>query len=654
MDSKIVNIEILVIYFLLLIPWPQTQVIKFLCSKDSSRLVRKIVRSKWTPILDKYQVKLPLECPLHPLRDLFAPRQDAKKRDRPTQWTCRLCGKSFYQEKFLDLHFESRHKTTINEAEDAVCLAEFCDIMRCEVFQTEESSSLKVGDQHISTDIEVWGDSFGQNSALAKANLAYLSILPLRTSSIGASRAARVQNRQLCQEQIGQKKFQQTDNQNTNENSFVYNGKPSQQRHYPTDSMTSSATSHKHSTAATKTIRKNHSESPDSGAKNSNPGKGNNDSSEAFNNTGEDNNQTLNDEVNGMQKVRADCKVEELSELRTKCEYLVRSCIGGLILQMIDQSFKEMEDEMNKAVCWYLTCERYWEDGPLEPRAFPWGLILILVFVLSTGICFCYYIIWILFDSEETTINAANHQQVYLSSTYPPQPPPQSAQPHTQELYHYQEFPTTGIHHGMTSDGPPNTTQFYYQQQQQQTQAQMGHDIYPEPVLYDYRHSPRRYIGDQRRPGTPTVTMSAGVGVGQTPLRHQPTTSLAYQQDILDRRDYINRPIATTAVTSVNSVTNIGPNAASLATHHHSQQLDCDSSLLAGISGATAAGGVKHYNTIPRPLESRQRYVSGSQQSLRASSSTHEIIQNEVGHNEHYIYVTYPPDLKKCFFEKYE
>lgn len=55
-------------------------------------------------------------------------------------------------------------------------------------------------------------------------------------------------------------------------------------------------------------------------------------------------------------------------------------------------------EEMNKAVCWYLTCERYWEDGPLEPRAFPWGLILILIFVLSTGICFCYYIIWILFE----------------------------------------------------------------------------------------------------------------------------------------------------------------------------------------------------------------------------------------------------------------
>lgn len=64
------------------------------------------------------------------------------------------------------------------QAETAVCLADFCDIMRCEVFQTEDASSLKFGDQHIVTDIEVWGDSLGQNSALAKANAAYLSLIP--------------------------------------------------------------------------------------------------------------------------------------------------------------------------------------------------------------------------------------------------------------------------------------------------------------------------------------------------------------------------------------------------------------------------------------------------------------------------------------------
>lgn len=256
-----------------------------------------------------------------------------------------------------------------------------------------------------------------------------------------------------------------------------------------------------------------------------------------------------------------------------------------------------------------------------------------------------------------------------------------------QDHYLFQDYPTTGIHHGMTNVEPQTNTSYYYQhhpqqqhQQQQQAQVQaqqqaelhhhqqtMQHDIYPEPVQYDYRHSPRRYIGDQRLPGTPTITMTGGatiVGGGQTPLhRQQQTQNLAYQQDILDRRDYISRPIATSVVTGGGG----GPNSGSTgALSHHSAQMDCDNTLPATHLGSASSttsmvggvggggGGVKHYNTIPRPLEPRQRYVSGSQQSLRASSSSHEIIQNEVGHNEHYIYVTYPPDLKKRFFEKYE
>lgn len=307
---------------------------------------------------------------------------------------------------------------------------------------------------------------------------------------------------------------------------------------------------------------------------------------------------------------------------------------------------------------------------------------------------FCY-------SSEETTINAtataANHlyhtqphhlqqqqhqaqhqlhgqhrQHLYIPASQQHQHLHPSTQ--MQDHYHFQEYPITGIHHhGMSNmsnvehQTTSSSNQYYYHQ----AQAEGGHhDLYPEPVQYDYRHSPRRYIGDQRRPGTPTITMATGqaAGIGgqgggaQTPLRH-PQTNLAYQQDILDRRDYISsRPLATTVVSSHNTLAstrgpNTGSSGALSSLSHHSAQLDCDNTLpathLGSSSGATGSG-VKHYNTIPRPLEPRQRYVSGSQQSLRASSSTHEIIQNEVGHNEHYIYVTYPPDLKKRFFEKYE
>ncbi|XP_029407378.2 uncharacterized protein LOC105229266 isoform X3 [Bactrocera dorsalis] len=402
MSRKYLNIEITLIYFLLLIPWPQTQIIKLLCSKDSSRLVRKIVRSKWTPILDKYSAKLPLECPLHPLRDVFAPCQDAKKRDRPTQWTCRLCGKSFYQERFLDLHFETRHKSIINEAEDAVCLADFCDIMRCEVFQTEESSSLTTSDQHVVTDIEVWGDSLGQNSALAKANTPYLSLIPLRTSSIGGTRASKVQTRQLCQDKIGQNKFKDTvENiiiaEKSKKTTTIIANEPiknMKKGHADGEHSTGSSTTADHKAANTQPPP--HPRSQRAKKKESKVQDHNEADEESPNQP--DNSSTPKNENGNIQKTRSSCKAEELNKLKLQCEFLVRSCISGLLLTMTDQMFKEMEEEMNRAVCWYLSCERYWEDGPLESRTFPWGLTLILIFVLSTGVCFCYYIIWILFD----------------------------------------------------------------------------------------------------------------------------------------------------------------------------------------------------------------------------------------------------------------
>ncbi|XP_054741531.1 uncharacterized protein LOC129246866 isoform X1 [Anastrepha obliqua] len=636
MSRKYFNIEITLIYFLLLIPWPHTHIIKMFCSKDNSRLVRKIVRSKWTPILDKYSAKLPLECPLHPLRDVYSPCQDAKKRDRPTQWTCRLCGKSFYQERFLDLHFETRHKSTINEAEDAVCLADFCDIMRCEVFQTEESSSLTTSDQHVVTDIEVWGDSLGQNSALAKANTPYLSLIPLRTSSMGGTRGAKVQTRQLCQDKIGQNKFKDTvenviiAEKSKKSTTMIANEPMKNMRkgHADGEHSTGTPTNSEHNKAANMQTPP-HTHNPKTKKNGSNEHSSHDDNDDGSS-TPTSNTSRIKNGNGNIQKTRANCKAEELSKLKVQCEILVRTCIASLLLTMTDQSFKEMEEEMNRAVCWYLSCDRYWEDGPLEPRIFPWGLTLILIFVLSTGVCFCYYIIWVLFDSEETTINT--NQQDYMYHRYQ-----QSAS--MQQQQQYQTYTTTGMHGGMRQ----NLSQPYYYQQ-------AAHELYPEPLQYDYRHSPRRYLAESHMQNTSTAADMSG-----TPRhRHMPTQSHAYQQDILDRRDYTSRPIATTAVTSVGgkSMTSASgaPKSASIAGLGTTGVTMLENESNMGV----ATGGGRQYNTHPRPLTSHHRNSGASQHSLRASSSIHEFMQNDIGQNEHYIYVTYPPDLKKRYFDKYE
>lgn len=97
-----------------LIPWPGPTIFKISCPKDNARIVRKIIQSKWNPILEKFKVTIPLECPFHRLRDIFGPQQAAKHQHRPSQWTCGLCGKSFFEERFLDMHFDNRHRNHVN------------------------------------------------------------------------------------------------------------------------------------------------------------------------------------------------------------------------------------------------------------------------------------------------------------------------------------------------------------------------------------------------------------------------------------------------------------------------------------------------------------------------------------------------------------
>ena len=46
-----------------------------------------------------------------------------------------------------------------------------------------------------------------------------------------------------------------------------------------------------------------------------------------------------------MQRLKANCKKEELDKLRAKCQILIRDCIGGLLVSLSTQEFKEMEGE---------------------------------------------------------------------------------------------------------------------------------------------------------------------------------------------------------------------------------------------------------------------------------------------------------------------
>ncbi|XP_018320734.1 uncharacterized protein LOC108733884 isoform X2 [Agrilus planipennis] len=338
MKSNYFIFEIIFVLISSIIPWPGPTVFKISCPRQDANIVRKIIQSKWVPVLEKYKA--------------------AKHQHRPSQWTCGLCGKSFYEERFLDMHFDNRHKSHINMAEDAVCLADFCDIIRCDVLRSQD---IKMGySEPINTDIELWRESTAYKTELAPTGQRDLAKY-VTIKTLPASKSSKRKNlkHSLCQSKEGTQEYPDDNSgrgkeksQNNSANNDVC----------PSDLVDSAlpATENKQQRIAE------------------------------------------------LQKLKAHCKPEELQKLKNKCEIFVRDCIASLLIHLSVKDFREVEDELNRAICWYLTCDRYWEDSQSDIKQFPWGLWFVIFMVLSLGISLCYYIVWVLFDTDDLSVTSAS------------------------------------------------------------------------------------------------------------------------------------------------------------------------------------------------------------------------------------------------------
>lgn len=111
---------------------------------------------KFYPILEKYKIQsLPLDCPLDPRREILywpdlvhssdANRPDEKRENKGLffiydylsylnkvkKWVCPFCGAEFFSSERLIIHFDDKH--VFPAKDNAVCLADYCPIFRCEV-----------------------------------------------------------------------------------------------------------------------------------------------------------------------------------------------------------------------------------------------------------------------------------------------------------------------------------------------------------------------------------------------------------------------------------------------------------------------------------------------------------------------------------------
>ncbi|KAH3769567.1 uncharacterized protein LOC127844170 isoform X5 [Dreissena polymorpha] len=103
------------------------------CPRDQSRSVRKVLEHHMEEFLQGDADALPRSCPFHIHRDMYHDHESHKIEESYGKWYCNYCGKSFYAESFLDNHFSRRHPQHVYTGPDSVCLADYCDIFRCDV-----------------------------------------------------------------------------------------------------------------------------------------------------------------------------------------------------------------------------------------------------------------------------------------------------------------------------------------------------------------------------------------------------------------------------------------------------------------------------------------------------------------------------------------
>lgn len=234
-------------------------------------------------------------------------------KHRPTQWTCGFCGKSFYEERFLDSHFDNRHRGRLNQAEDAICLADYCDIMRCDVLVAKDSS-LGSFSQSTSTDIELYNEA----TALAAAR------------------------REVIKSQTKNQAFNLPPSLRDKLNNIL------------------AATGHKIEAPPPKQkIHKRRRNICGEKPRKSEPQLNQNDSQKSSEGSADDDDdsnsapcETLADRkrerISEMQRLKANCKTDEIHKLKGRCERLIRTCNAGALVKLSIEDFKSMEGEFGQ------------------------------------------------------------------------------------------------------------------------------------------------------------------------------------------------------------------------------------------------------------------------------------------------------------------
>ncbi|XVF16274.1 hypothetical protein REPUB_Repub10bG0017000 [Reevesia pubescens] len=112
------------------------------CSRKRSRAAWKIIEEYLMPFVEKERYKILSGCRLHPDNDLYRDQEQHKHHVDINEWRCEYCRKNFYEEKYLDKHFDNRHFNLLNVSHSR-CLADLCGALHCDLVMDSAARKTK-------------------------------------------------------------------------------------------------------------------------------------------------------------------------------------------------------------------------------------------------------------------------------------------------------------------------------------------------------------------------------------------------------------------------------------------------------------------------------------------------------------------------------
>ena len=117
------------------------------CSRERSRHARAVLDEFFHPVVDKNRFELPPACPFARAKDMYLEHERHKEVVRRTQYKSLYSDKTFKSEYYVDKHMDNRHADKIPAGAD-VCLAEYCDVLRCDAFRGWRATDAKARFEH--------------------------------------------------------------------------------------------------------------------------------------------------------------------------------------------------------------------------------------------------------------------------------------------------------------------------------------------------------------------------------------------------------------------------------------------------------------------------------------------------------------------------